>query len=186
VTRRLALVLGLVGALVLSAGCGSDEDLAEFELTAASGDARARVWIPINEPRSAGTWRAEVEWGDGVSDIEGVERDGMLSGVWLAELTGNAEPELVVATTSAGSGSYGVAHVYARGPDGLAQIELADLTEEQRVGYMGHDEFAVEEGELHREFPIYADDDVNAEPSGGTARFTYDFDEGLWLPVTSP
>jgi len=186
VTRRALLFLTLVLALAQCAGCGSDEHLAEFELTATGGAARARVWIPINEPRSIGTWRAEVDWGDGESDIAGVERDGMLSGVWLQELVGGAAPELIVVTSSVGSGSYGAVHVYARSGDGLEPIELADLTEEQRLGYMGHDEFTVEAGQLRREFPLYLDGDVNAEPSGGTVRFTYDFDSNLWREVASP
>jgi hypothetical protein len=185
-SRHSSVFLAGVLVAALTAGCGSDEDLAEITLTAEHGSEHARVWIPVNEPRSIGTYVAEIDWGDGTTDVVRSERDGMLVGVWLADLAGGADPELVVATASSGSGSYGAAHVYARADGEPVSVDLAGLNEEQRKGYMGHDVFSVEDGVLTREFPVYLSDDSNAEPSGGTVRLSYDFRHNEWLSETSP
>ena len=182
-SRRL-LAAGCCIALLASVwGCGSDEDLAEAIYTAGHGDSSVRVWIPIDEPRSTGTYRADVEWGDGVTDRIEEEREGMIAGVWMEDLAGDGQPELVVATASAGSGTYGVVHVYGRTDSGLEALELAPLSEVQRVGYMGHDVFSVEDGRLGRSHPIYAESDANASPSGGTAAFHYSFADSAWIAV---
>ena len=55
------------------------------------------------------------------------------------------------------------------------------LAEAQRVGYMGHDHFEVVDGVLWRSFPLYANGDANAAPTGGTRRLRYDFDEHRWV-----
>ena len=111
-------------------------------------------------------------------------RDGMVDGIWLTDLLGDASPELVVAVSSAGSGTYGTIHIYERGESGLERVSLPDLTESQRAGYMGHDVFAVEAGSLWRSFPVYVDGDANADPTGGVARFRYSFADSSWLAVS--
>jgi len=177
-----AAVAVLVAALAV--GCGRDDDLAEITFTAGADGAAASVWVPINEPRSAGTYRAEVDWGDATERLEAA-RDGMLAGAWMEDLTSDGSPELVVALSSAGSGSYGAAHVYTRVDSGAKRLELAPLGEGQRVGYMGHDVFDVEDGVLLREFPIYLVEDTNASPGGGVARFRYSFEENAWRSMDS-
>ncbi|HYW68334.1 MAG TPA: PliI family lysozyme inhibitor of I-type lysozyme [bacterium] len=181
---RRALTAGWCIALLASVcGCGSDEDLAEAIYTAGHGDASVRVWIPINEPRSTGTYRAEVEWGDGVTDLIEEERDGMIAGVWMEDLVGDGQPELVVATASAGSGTYGAVRVYGRTESEPDVLRLAPLSEAQRIGYLGHDVFSVEGGRLGRSHPIYVENDTNASPSGGTAAFYYSFADSAWTAV---
>jgi len=179
---RRALAAGWCVALLASVcGCGGDEDLAEAIYTAGHGDASVRVWIPINEPRSTGTYRADVEWGDGVTDRVEQERDGMIAGVWMEDLAGDGQPELVVATSSAGSGTYGVVRVYGRTGSGLDVLGLAPLSEAQRTGYMGHDVFSVEGGRLVRTHPTYVEGDPNSSPSGVTAAFHYSFADSAWV-----
>jgi hypothetical protein len=171
-------------AFVMLAGCGSDTDLAEAVFTAERDGVHVRVWIPVNEARSVGTLRADVDWGNGSSDRVEADRDGMISGVWLEDLTGGTGPELVIATSSAGSGSYGTALVYSRTGDRLRRLPIANLDDEQREGYMGHDVYTVVGGMLLRTFPTYAEGDANARPSGPERSFRYDFNEGGWVPLT--
>jgi len=181
---RRVLAAGWCIALLASVcGCGSDEDLAEAIYTAGHGDASVRVWIPINEPRSTGTYHARVEWGDGVTDRIEEERDGMIAGVWMEDLAGDGQPELVVATASAGSGTYGAVRVYGRTGSEPDVLGLAPLSEAQKIGYMGHDVFSVEGGRLGRSHPIYLESDPNASPSGGTAAFHYSFADSAWIAV---
>ena len=183
--RRLLAAGWCIVLLASVWGCGSDDDLAEAIHAAGNGGASVRVWIPINEARSIGTYRAEVEWGDGVTDRTEAERDGMITGIWMEDLAGDGNPELVVATASAGSGTYGMVRVYERTESGLRPMDLASLSESQNVGYMGHDVFSVEGGRLGRSHPIFLDDDPNAAPSGGTAVFQYSFADSAWVTLGS-
>jgi hypothetical protein len=178
-----ARVLALLSCAVLlwSGGCGSDAELAEASFSAEHEDARARVWIPINEPRSIGTYRVDVSWSDGTSDRAEGQRDGMVAGVWLADLTGDDAPETVVAVSSAGSGTYGSVHVYGRLDGELTRLQMGALVDSQAVGYRGHDVFSVEDGRLCRSYPVYREGDANAAPSGGEARFWYSFSDGRWV-----
>jgi len=179
--RGVFVVFWCIALIVSVAGCGSDEDLAEAIYTAGHGDVGARVWIPINESRSTGTYRAEVEWGDGVTGrVEG-RRDGMIAGVWMDDVTGSGWPELVVATASAGSGTYGSVRIFGRAGVGLDPVRVSPLSEAQRAGYMGHDVFSVEAGRVRRSHPLYREGDSNASPSGGEAVYYYSFADSAWV-----
>lgn len=140
-----------------------------------------RLWIPVNEPRSIGSYRAEIEWPDGTTDTIEAERDGMISGVWLADLDKDGVLELVVTTSSAGSGAYGAVQVYQRRRGSFAPLGLASLRERQRDGYMGHDVFGVEDDRLYRSYPVYFEGDTNAAPSGGKAVFWYSIADSAWV-----
>jgi hypothetical protein len=175
-----------LGALASSAGCTRDADLVEVAYYTRWGDATARVWIPVDEPRSMGTYRAEVSWPDGTTGHIRGERDGMIAEVWLTDLGSDGALELVIALTSAGSGSYGSVHVHRRRGDALVPVPVAPLDDPVPAGYMGHDTFSVEGGRLYRTFPVYAEGDPNASPSGGSARFRYSFAEGRWITEGHP
>jgi hypothetical protein len=111
------------------------------------------------------------------------ERDGMVAGVWLADLTDDRAPELVVAMSSAGSGTYGSIHVYGRRNGGLDRLQVATLADDQTSGYMGHDVFSIDGGRLYRSYPVYEEGDSNAAATGGKARFWYSFPECRWVAV---
>jgi hypothetical protein len=182
---RIGSVAALA-ALVAACGCARDDDLAEASYFAEWGGVSARVWIPVNEPRSIGTYRADVMWPDGTVDRIREERDGMIAGAWLADLENGGAPDLVVALTSVGSGSHGSAHVHRFEGGTVARVPVSDLDDTQRAGYMGHDVFTVEGGRLYREFPRYAEGDPNASPSGGRVRLRYSFADGAWVVDVGP
>jgi hypothetical protein len=168
-------------ALVAACGCTGDDELVEVAYFAEWEDVTARVWIPTDEPRSIGTYRAEVNWPGGTTDRLRAERDGMITGVWLHDLESDGALDVIVALSSAGSGSYGTVHVYRHEDDGFVAVPLVELTDADRAGYMGHDTFSVEGGRLRRTFPRYAEGDPNAAPSGGEVRLYYSFDENAWI-----
>ena len=110
-----------------------------------------------------------------------VEVDGVVTGAEVADLNADGSPEVYVYVTSAGSGAYGsLAAWSANNKKSLSAIHLPELAEDpvHGKGYMGHDEFVVAEQYLVRSFPVYAEGDPNAAPSGGTRQLRYTLEPG--------
>ncbi len=154
----------------------------DYTTTVRDGGVTARLWVPAGESASAGSWQAEITLPDSSTLSVRGERDGTIANVWLRDLGGDGTLDLVVTTTSAGSGSYGSAAVYALTEAGIVRREMAPFDAVGAPGYRGHDAFSILNGELRRSYPIYKDGDANASPSGGLARHRYDFSENRWVP----
>jgi hypothetical protein len=184
--RRVAVGVLVCAVWVGATGCVRDEDLAEATFVAESDGTRARVWVPVDEPRSIGTYRAEVAWADGGSSSTQARRDGMICGVSLADLDGDNVPELVVMASSAGTGTYGAVDVYRRRDAALVCLHVKPLADDQRSGYQGHDLFSVDGGRLYRSYPVYLEGDSNASPSGGSATFWYSLPDSAWVRASGP
>ncbi len=102
--------------------------------------------------------------------------DGTVRGLEVADLNVDGSPEIYVYVVSAGSGSYGSLVAYAANRrKSLSEIYLPPITEDQAAsaGYMGHDAFAVVENRLVRRFPVYREQDTNANPTGGMRQLQY-------------
>lgn len=153
-----------------------------YAATARDGEVTARIWVPAGESASAGTWQAEITFPDSSAlQVQG-ERDGTIANVWLRDLGWDGALDLIVATTSAGSGSYGSVAVYSLTEAGIVKREMAPFDEAGARGHRGQDTFSILNGELHRSHPVYGADDVNARPTGGLARYRYDFAQNRWVP----
>lgn len=104
------------------------------------------------------------------------EISGKVTEAEVADLNADGSPEILVYTTSAGSGSYGNLVGYAaNNKKTLSQIYLPDLMDDKEAsaGYMGHDEFSVVETRLARRFPVYRPGDTNSNPTGGLRQLYY-------------
>ena len=109
------------------------------------------------------------------------EIDGTVTGVEVADLNVDGSPEIYIYVTSAGSGSHGSLIAYAANKRrSLSEIFLPPLQNDAKAsaGYMGHDEFRVVESVLVRRFPVYRDQDTNAQPSGGMRQIQYKLKAG--------
>ena len=110
-----------------------------------------------------------------------LELDGQVINAEIEDLNSDGFPEIIIYTTSAGSGSYGNVIGYSvNNGKSISQIYFPDITENKEVsmGYMGHDEFAIVETTLVRRFPIYMADDLNSNPTGGTRQIQYKLKDG--------
>jgi hypothetical protein len=179
--RTCCLVPAALVLLGTVAGCVDDSELAEATYVAEFEDVSAKLVVPVNEARSIGTYRLEVVRPGGDKVTTRGDRDGMVSDLWLADLGGDGVLEAVVAISSVGSGSYGTVDVYRERERTFEEVALAPLDEEQAQGYMGHDLYSVEGGDLRRSFPRYLEGDTNAEPTGGTVSLVYSFTDGAWV-----
>jgi hypothetical protein len=109
------------------------------------------------------------------------ELDGTAYRAEIADLDANGWPEVYVYVSSAGSGSYGSLVAYAvNNGKSVTPVYLPPLEQspEALAGYMGHDQFAVVENRLIRRFPIYQQDDTNAQATGGTRQLQYRLEPG--------
>ncbi|MFZ9615875.1 MAG: PliI family lysozyme inhibitor of I-type lysozyme [Fluviibacter sp.] len=104
------------------------------------------------------------------------EINGTVVEAEVADLDADGSPEILVYTTSAGSGSYGGFIGYAANhKKSLSMIFMPDIMDDKEAsaGYMGHDEFSVVETRLARRFPIYRPGDTNSNPTGGLRQLYY-------------
>lgn len=102
-------------------------------------------------------------------------------GAAIVDLDGDEHAEILVFLTSDGSGSYGNVIAYSvNNGKSMSQItyNAEGDSEEIKQGYMGHDSFSVKEGKLERSFPIYKDNDTNANPTGGKRTVLYKLEKG--------
>jgi hypothetical protein len=190
--------LAVLASLMIAAGCSKkppaekaapqppvqtpaeDDNAPAFERLVEAGDIRVRVHVPHGQAASEGSFVVDIDFEGGAHYTDTQERDGEITDVWLTDVTADSYPDLVVTTTSSGSGGYGSVFVYKNYREGWLARSAADLTDAQQSGYMGHDRFAIENGVLVRRFPLYRDGDPNAAPSGGLAVFAYDFESDRW------
>ncbi len=107
--------------------------------------------------------------------------DGYITGAEIEDLNADGSPELLIYTSSFGSGSYGNVLAFSvNNRKSLSMAYLPPVADNPTLnkGYMGHDEFRVVENYLVQRFPIYNEGDSNANPTGGIRQITYTLEEG--------
>lgn len=103
--------------------------------------------------------------------------DGWVISAEAADLNRNGSPEIYVYSSTYGSGSFGKIYAFEFLPTSFDAIRTEPLLPMLAEGYMGHDSFKIENGQLVREFPIYRAGDTNARPTGGTRKIWYELRE---------
>lgn len=106
---------------------------------------------------------------------------GNVTDAEIADLNSDGFPELLIYTTSAGSGSYGAVIGYsANNGKSISPIYFPPVAENKKIntGYMGHDRFAIVKNKLVQHFPVYNKDDVNSKASGNTREIHYKLNNG--------
>ena len=107
--------------------------------------------------------------------------EGSLMNAEVGDLNIDGFPEILVYIQSHGSGSYGSVIGYSvNNGKSMSQIYLPEISENEKakVGYMGHDEFAIVENIFVQRFPVYKPGDVNAKPTGGIRQVQYKLMDG--------
>lgn len=99
----------------------------------------------------------------------------------IVDIDGDKHAEILVYLVSDGSGSYGNVIGYSVN-NGKSMSEIfynpEGDTNEVKTGYMGHDSFSVKGNKLERRFPIYKENDTNANPTGGERVIQYKLIKG--------
>lgn len=105
-----------------------------------------------------------------------MEIDGFVTDAGIADLNADGFPEILVFTSSAGSGGYGnvIGYTVHNGKT-LSNIYFPSISDnkEGSKGYMGHDEFAIVENSLVQRFKTYNQNDINSTPTGTMRQLQY-------------
>ncbi len=171
----------LVAAMAACSGPRDGGSDCASSLDASRAGVHAEVSVPRGEACSIGTYEVLITFEDGKSQKWSRERDGTLASIWLADLSADGALDLVITTTSAGSGSYGYIDLFQQAGSEFVPRALASLADDQRGGYAGHDFFEVIDGQLYRSFPVLEEEDPNCCAVGPVARFRYSFEEDRWV-----
>lgn len=107
--------------------------------------------------------------------------EGTIVNAEIEDLNSDGYPEVLIYTTSAGSGSYGNVIGYSvNNGKSISQISFPNIADNPQAskGYMGHDEFAIVETSLVQRFQIYNPGDSNGHPTGKIRQIQYKLKDG--------
>lgn len=110
-----------------------------------------------------------------------VEVLGNVTNAEIEDLNSDGFPEILIYTTSAGSGSYGDVIGYSvNNGKSISPIYFPPVDENKKInkGYMGHDEFTIVKKLLVQRFKVYNEDDVNSNPTGNMREIHYKLKNG--------
>lgn len=179
--RRLALV----AAVLTLAACAAESppsvaDTACFGTRVLSfRDLAAEVIIPSGESCAAGSFQVVFTRGADTLETLTETRTGVVGFIGTADVDGDGRGEFIIATHTDDSTRTGALYGYTETAEGIARFPIADLTADQREGYVGMDRFGFGG----------ADQLVRAYPrgsAGDTAWFAYSHGDARWTPIERP
>ena len=106
------------------------------------------------------------------------EIEGSVTNAEIEDLKSDGFPEILIYTTSAGSGSYGNVIGYSvNNGKSLSKIYFPPVSDNSKanMGYMGHDEFNIVEKILTQTYKV---DDKNSNPTGNIRQIQYKLKDG--------
>lgn len=109
------------------------------------------------------------------------EIEGYVYNAEIEDLNSDGFPELLIYTSSAGSGSYGNVIGYSvNAGKSISEINFPPISNNPKAnkGYMGHDEFAIVETSLVQRFKTYKEGDANSNPTGNIRQIQYKLKDG--------
>ena len=114
-----------------------------------------------------------------INDTIDLAIDGQLTASFTGDINQDNYPEFYLVATSVGSGSYGTLYAYGSYRNkSMGPIYCRPLDSALMKGYMGHDQYLLENNKLIRKFPLYRQNDTNAQPTGGDRQIIYELTHG--------
>ena len=99
--------------------------------------------------------------------------EGKIVDVYNSDMDVDGNPEIIIQTAVTDTNHYTVMHAFEFNNNKANKLEFPKLTESQRNGYRGGDNFYIAEGKLVREFPIYNANNSTAKPTGQKRKLEY-------------
>ncbi|MDB4583083.1 hypothetical protein N9164_08020 [Draconibacterium sp.] len=185
VTKILFLVLVLISACQHSQKQANkniksgESNITSTEYKTKSGK---KFIVHIDNSVGASICEVQIETGE-FTAVNTTHRLGTIDPVkevFVTDLDKNGYEEIYLVTQSAGSGSYSNIYGIASNNDRSATPVYVPVISEKQMekgglfeGYMGHNNFYLEQEKLINAFPVYKKDDTNAHPTGGNRKIEY-------------
>jgi hypothetical protein len=176
---------------LLIAGCGSDNKKPAVNTNMV---AKAVVMQPFRYHKaievSPGQTYDVLSWGRGStqvgsfailhSDSVGMkyttttgDLDGTITDVYNADMDMDGNPEILIQSKGKDTVNYAKIYAFEFNNNDADKLDFPKLTNSQKKGYRGNDNFYIKEGKLIREFPIYDGNGASAKPTGAKRQLEY-------------
>lgn len=166
----LVLVIGLFSITVLNA------QYKRIDTTMRVGKAGYRVFCTNKSPEKNNLSITPVGFESGSREVT-LEIKGRILTTESDDLNNDGFPDLVLYVYSSDVNGYGkVFGIYSDQNKGIRPIIFPDIMDDPKlsVGYKGHDEYSLVEGNLMRRFPVYQKgDSTNYVPNGMVRQIQY-------------
>lgn len=166
----LVLVVGIFSLSALHA------QYRRIDTTMRVGKAGYRVFCTNKNPEKNNLSITPVGFESGSREVT-LELKGRILATESDDLNNDGFPDLVLYVYSSDVNGYGkVFGVYSDKNQGIRPIFFPDIMDDVKlsVGYKGHDEYSLVEGNLMRRFPVYQKvDSVNTAPNGMMRQIQY-------------
>jgi hypothetical protein len=177
--------------VLLIAGCGSD---AKKPAVNNNVVAKPAVMQPFRFHKavevSPGQTYDVVSWGRGATQVGSFaimhsdsakmkyttttgDLDGTITDVFNADMDMDGNPEILIQSKGKDTVNYAKIYAFEFNNNDADKLDFPKLTNSQRKGYRGNDNFYIKEGKLIREFPIYDSNDSLAKPTGAKRQLEY-------------
>jgi hypothetical protein len=147
----LVMAMGFLGLTVLNA------QYRKIDTTMKVGKAGYRVYCNNKNPEKNNLSITPQGFEAGSREVA-LEIKGRVLGTETDDLNNDGFPDLVMWVYSSDPNNYGkVFGIYSDQNKGIRPIIFPDIMDDQKlkIGYKGHDEFTLVEGNLMRRFPVY-------------------------------
>jgi len=115
-----------------------------------------------------------------------VNRDGLVTGAWMADLDRDGAFEVIVATGQLDGEDRGAVDIHEWRDFRFDSTAAAALPPAAQRRYRGNDQFDVENGRLRRAFPAFNGENSGDQgvPTGELVLFEYDYPANRWIGVS--
>ena len=172
IVKRVLLVLSC-GLLFLTA---LNAQYRKIDTTMKVGNAGYRVYCNNKNPEKNNLNITPIGFDKSAREIS-IEIKGRVLSTESDDLNNDGFPDLVLYIYSSDVNGYGKAFgIYSDKNQGIRPIIFPDIMDDMKVsvGYKGHDEYSLVEGNLMRRFPVYQKvDSVTTSPNGIMRQIQY-------------
>lgn len=179
----MGVFVRFLGGLSILAAAGASYAFGFESKTWMYKGAKIHVAVGKREAASIGSYLVTVAASNGKRGTIRADRDGTMVGAWAADVDGDGKFEVIVATQSAGSGSYGKVGVFTWTGSGLKARAVPELNRTQLKGYMGHDAFSVSRNRLYRTYPIFRQKNNDPAVRTGMRNVRLNLPKFRWEPA---
>jgi hypothetical protein len=99
--------------------------------------------------------------------------DGSIVDVYNADMDLDGNPEILIQTKGKDSTNYTTVYAFEYSNNKADKLDFPRLTQSQRKGYRGNDDFYIKDGKLMREFPVYSGSGKDAKETGAKRQLQY-------------